>query len=37
VIIALGDIYGQIPRLDQVRALMRATQQQVRRQTSHDD
>jgi quinol monooxygenase YgiN len=31
MIIALGDIYAQIPRLDQVRELMRVTQERVRR------
>jgi quinol monooxygenase YgiN len=32
VIIALGDIYAQIPRREEVRQLMRATQDQVRTQ-----
>jgi quinol monooxygenase YgiN len=32
VIIALGDIYAQIPRREEVRELMRATQEQVRAQ-----
>ena len=30
MIIAVGDIYAQIPRREQVRELMRATQEQVR-------
>jgi quinol monooxygenase YgiN len=30
LIIAVGDIYAQIPRREQVRELMRATQEQVR-------
>jgi quinol monooxygenase YgiN len=32
VIIALGDIHAQVPRHDQVRELMRATQARVREQ-----
>jgi quinol monooxygenase YgiN len=32
VVIALGDIYAQIPRREEVRQLMRATQEQVRAQ-----
>jgi quinol monooxygenase YgiN len=32
VIIALGDIYAQIPRLEEVRRLMRATQEGAREQ-----
>ena len=32
MIIALGDIYAQIPRRDEVRELMRVTQQRVREQ-----
>jgi quinol monooxygenase YgiN len=32
VIIALGDVYAQIPRLGEVRELMRATQARVREQ-----
>ena len=32
MIIALGDIYAQLPRRDQVRELMRATQARVREQ-----
>jgi len=32
VIIALGDVYAQIPRLAEVRELMRATQARVREQ-----
>jgi quinol monooxygenase YgiN len=32
MIIALGDIYAQIPRREQVRELMRATQERVREQ-----
>jgi quinol monooxygenase YgiN len=32
VIIALGDIYAQIPSRDEVRALMRVTQKRVREQ-----
>jgi quinol monooxygenase YgiN len=32
MIIALGDIYAQIPRREQVRELMRATQARVREQ-----
>ena len=32
MIIALGDIYAQIPRRDEVRELMRVTQKQVREQ-----
>ena len=32
MIIALGDIYAQIPRREQVRELMRATQERVRQQ-----
>jgi quinol monooxygenase YgiN len=32
VIIALGDVYAQIPRLEQVRELMRVTQERVREQ-----
>jgi quinol monooxygenase YgiN len=30
MLIALGDVYAQIPDLDRVRALMRATQERVR-------
>jgi quinol monooxygenase YgiN len=30
VIVAIGDIYAQIPRLEEVRELMRATQARVR-------
>jgi quinol monooxygenase YgiN len=32
VIIALGDVYAQVPRVDTVRELMRATQAAVREQ-----
>ncbi len=32
MIVALGDIYAQIPRRDEVRELMRVTQQRVREQ-----
>jgi quinol monooxygenase YgiN len=32
VIIAVGDVYAQIPRLEEVRELMRATQEQTRRE-----
>jgi quinol monooxygenase YgiN len=32
VIIAIGDIYAQIPRLDEVRELLRVTQARVREQ-----
>jgi quinol monooxygenase YgiN len=33
MIVALGDIYAQIPRRERVRELMRATQARVREQT----
>jgi quinol monooxygenase YgiN len=33
VIIALGDVYAQVPRLEQVRELMRATQERARTQS----
>ena len=32
MIVALGDIYGQIPRREEVRELMLATQERVRKQ-----
>jgi quinol monooxygenase YgiN len=32
VIVALGDVYAQMPRLDEVRELMRETQARVREQ-----